>query len=125
MANFARLRATATRLVRKNGRDVVLRRDSRQAKNDDKPWRGNRPCPAEEITVKAAIVSYREKDIDGERIKRGDRQAVIEVPVKNSEDVDARFYDLIEDRDEKWRIVTMDKVEPANLTVVYIAQLRA
>lgn len=124
MANFTKLRATATRLIRKNGREVELVIDSKKPKDTTKPWRSNRPCSKNTVTVFAAIVKYNEKDIDGSRIKAGDRRALIEIKIEDDAEIDLRFYDLLIDRDERWRIENIEKIEPSTTTVVYDAQLR-
>lgn len=125
MANFSKLQATATRLIRKNGRAVTVVRASTNPKDPEKPWRGNQ-CVDTELPTFAAIVDYQERDIDGERIRRGDRRALIEVP-KDSDgnEIDLRFFDRLDDRGERWRMMNIQKIEPANTTVVYDVQLRS
>lgn len=125
MADFAKLKATATRLIRKNGRDVVVVKESQVPKDPEKPWLGNQ-CVDQDETVRAAIVDYREQDIDGSRIKRGDRRALIEVPSDtDGNEIDLRFFDRLDDRGERWRMVNIQKIEPADITVVYDVQLRS
>ena len=85
----ASLQAVATRLVRKNGRDVSLVRLSRRAKDPSKPHRGTSEIEEAKITVKAFIADYAEDDIDGDAIRRGDQRALIEVNLETAGDINS------------------------------------
>lgn len=120
MVDFAKLRNTARRLIQENGRSVTLVKDSRTPDDNTKPWLGGDTNDTS-VTLNAAIVQYREQDIDGDRIRRGDRRAIVEVPTGND---DLRQFDRLIDRNETWGIVSINKIEPADITVVYVMQIR-
>lgn len=104
-------------------------KESRQAEDPEKPWRKKGCTDEERLTVRAAIVDYDENDIDGERIRRGDKRALIEVPLEDStdptSDIDLRDFDILVDQGERWRMEDVNKVDPADVVVVYDVQLRA
>lgn len=111
------LAATAQRLIAKNGRSVTLRKESRTPKDQAKPWRGT-DCNDTDITVTAVIVDYTEADIDGERIKRGDRRALV------STTTDIRQWDLMIDGDEHYRIQNVEQIKPGSVDILWKLQLR-
>ena len=125
----ASLQAVATRLVRKNGRDVSLVRLSRRAKDPSKPHRGTSEIEEAKITVKAFIADYAEDDIDGDAIRRGDQRALIEVNLETAGDInsatDFTKFDRLIDNGREWRIVTIGPVQLGSTDLVFKAQLRA
>lgn len=125
----ASLQAVATRLIRKNGRDVQLVRLSRRAKDPSKPHRGTSEIEDAKITVKAFISKYQERDIDGDNIRRGDQRALIEVKLSDQADIDSTTdfstFDRLIDGTRRWRIENIESVELGTTTLVYKAQLRA
>lgn len=69
----------------------------------------------------AAVVAYDEKMVDGSTVRRGDRQAVCEAP----EGVELTRGGTLTDRQGRvWNVVDCEAVDPADVTVVYILQLR-
>lgn len=122
MVNYVSLAATAARLINKNGADVTLRKQSRTLDEPSKPWRGTDSSDTT-VTVKAVLLSFRRKDIDGEIVRRGDRRALIAFDAAGS---GIETYDELEDVDGNvWRIVDAEFIKPASIGVLYKLQLRA
>jgi len=122
MVNYVILAAVAERLIDKNGADVTLRKQSRALDEPSKPWRGTDATDTT-TTVKGVVLGFRKKDIDGEIVRRGDRQALVAFNTAGS---GIETYDELEDVDSNiWRIVDVEFVKPASIGLLYKLQLRA
>ena len=119
MVDFASLAALAVRLISKNGRDVTLVQSSQTPDNPAQPWRGTDGNDTETV-VRAAITNYDEEQVDGDLIRRGDRQAWVAA----DSGVAIEDYDYLVDGTVRWKIIDVNVIKPATVTVAYGLQLR-
>lgn len=110
----------AERLIAKNGRVVTLCRAARQPLNPEKPWLGT-DCANDSTQVRAVILDYTEEDIDGSRIKRGDRRALVAALPTS---LDFRQWDLLVDGETEFRIIAAEITQPGTVLILWEFQLR-
>lgn len=120
MADFVKLARTAQRLITKNGRSMTLAKESITPRDPSKPWSGS-DCGTTEITAVVAVTQYSEDEVDGDRIRRGDRQAWVAPPSSGERIED---FDYVIDGDRRWSIQDVLVIEPAETVVAYRMQLR-
>lgn len=122
-------RSLASRLINKNGRDVVYNRETAAVPTDaNEPWnirKVNNPDPTP-IGVKAVIVPLMHKQADGTVVKVTDRTCFISAAdvISYGTEVDVRPGDTITDGSKKFNIVEVDDISPGAQKVLYIATLR-
>lgn len=129
MADFAKLAATAKRLIEKNGRPIDLYRRSTTPADPLKPWRGT------ELTatggalqgVRAAVVPAagsgfgRTRTNDTTRDSARDQVALIaasSIPAG----VDLEVFTEIVDGGRSWRIGEVWKLQPADIPLVFVVE---
>lgn len=121
MVNFINLAAVATRLIAENGREMTIVKASRDPIDPEKPWRGNDDGGVDEITAVVAITRYDETEIDGEKIKSGDRKGWVgAVAGKKLE-----TFNYVFDGDVRWNIKKTKVIQPSTIVVAYRFQLRS
>lgn len=110
--NYARLKATAERLIRKAGRAAVLQVRTLQSAGvtpvydyEDKP-----------VTI--AELGFRQSDIDGTRIKIGDKKFVV------SAGFIIDTYGKLKDGTITYEILAVDSKKPGDVTVVQFLHCR-
>jgi hypothetical protein len=119
MADHARFVALATRLIEKNGRDVILKEKSGTATDTNKPWKGSTSSPTVLGTVKAVFVPFRGFEFgstftDDELMKSVDEVCLI-AGGNDAFDNTTLIYDETKDLKVEW----IRRLRPADLTVLY------
>ena len=131
MVNITNLRNIAQRLILENGRDVTLiRQDQSNPIDPAKPWRANLDTDDISLVVKAVNANFKNEDIDGTLVRRGDKlfliaAKTIEETVVFSEISDVEKYDELLDGITLWKIVSVDTVAPGDSNILYKVQVRA
>lgn len=124
MVDYVSLAATAKRLIDANGRDVTLIKRDRIAADVDKPWRGGNAAPTSVGPLKGVIVPFGAEEIDGSLVRREDKKALIAANDDDSEMLE-QFDVLIDgDPDDPWRIIEAEVINPGDVRVIYILQVR-
>lgn len=119
MTFYSEMSQTAQEMIAEFGRSVVLRRNNEGVYNPltDTVTGSN----ATDITISAVFTDFKEKDIDGTLILRGDKQvlfaAVSLVPAPENNDI------LIDGADE-YRIIELMAIQPGDTALIYKVQVR-
>lgn len=129
MVNFANSKLLAKTLIEGNGRTVTVSRRDTTADDPAKPWRGP-PVPGADTTVsvKAVILNFEDALVDGTRVRRGDKKALI--AVQSVEDAttgtapDLKSFDTLVDGAQNWNIESVNEVDPGDTSVLYTLQIR-
>lgn len=110
----------AARLIIKKGREAIFQHFVPGTKPDsDKPWETT-PRPPIEQTLKMVFLDYEQKDIDGSKIKSGDKQVlmfakgVLNDPVANAD----KIKELQKHGGATWAIVKSEPLKPGDETVM-------
>lgn len=116
----------AARLIIKKGREAIFQHFvAGEVANPDKPWEKT-PRPPVEQTLKMVFLDYEQKDIDGTKIKSGDKQVlmfakgVLNDPVANAD----KIKELPKHGGATWAIVKSEPLKPGDETVMYTLQVR-
>lgn len=124
MAKYPSLRATAQRLIQKNGRDITYRQKGATLTDPAKPWEGTTAASNKDSTVKASFVSITEQEIRGQLVKTGDKRVLIaadDLPCVTP----PSSADTILDRGIAWNIVSVEAIDPSEAAVLYDFHVRA
>ena len=128
MPDFAKLGATATRLVDGAGRTVRLLKLDFDAENSEKPWRGSdlpRLRPENEISVIGAFVQISSASQLGLSKQTMDFARDAEAVCLVGSPLDLSEFDELIDSDEtRYKIVTSETLRPANLIMLTYLVLR-
>jgi hypothetical protein len=124
--DYAAVAATARALVEANGRQVTLRRFNTTASDAGKPWRGNTnpvAAPAASATPYGVAVppssatSLGMSTQDNDLVKRSEQIFII-TPVGGETEDYSTMNELV-DGTEPYRIVGVEKLRPADVTLLY------
>lgn len=105
---------TASEQIGQFGRDVVIKRVS-EVMYDFVTGENNWGATSQE-TVKAVQTDYKEEQIDGSIVKRGDKMFLISA----NGIVPPSTNDLIDD----WKVVNVNEVKTGDLPILYKVQVR-
>lgn len=124
MVDYVKLAATATRMIKKTGRDVDIIKLNRTDSDSSKPWRGNtapRTSPEQTVTVKATFVqpdSTTQLGLSTVRadglLKRSDQIMIVAPTTVNLED-----FDEVLDGGTRWGIVGVEVLQPGIVRLLY------
>lgn len=114
--NYARLRATADRLIQQFGGAVTFKR----IETSGTAWN---PVGAEaQFTAFAAVVDYNVTEIDGSLVQAGDRRALVSAV---DLDIEPKPGDHLERGSERWRVVRVSRIDvDGSGSVIWDLQLR-
>ena len=112
---------SAKRMIDKSGRSVTFIKKSRTPNDPSKPWSASNGAD-EEFKTKCVFVDYEVNEIDGEKIKVGDKKLLANALDNKNEIVED--YQFVQDRDTKWRIKSVKPFEPGDTIIFYEIQLR-
>lgn len=124
--DYAALAVTARSLVEANGRQVTLRRLEDAPSDVSKPWRGptNPASPADATATPSGVavppsslVTLGMTTSDSDLVKRSSSIFII-TPVSGETEDYSTFHELVDDG-EPFRIVAVEKLRPANVTLLY------
>lgn len=121
MVDFVKARATAKRLIDKNGRLVTFSKETRTASDASKPWKKTTGTAAS-FTMICSFINYESREIDGDKIKVGD-QKMLANAIDNG-DNNIVDFNTVTDGDETWRIKKVDSIRPGDIVVMYEVQVR-
>lgn len=122
MARFDSVRALATRLIQKNGRDVTLTTNTASAPADaDKPWRAGEVSQATN-TVRAVIIPFKQAYVDGNLIRFDDKQAYVSAEAIDG--INIALKDTIVDGNNNYRVVEVEDISPGEQKILWVLQLR-
>ena len=116
--NYAGLASTALKQIAKFGRSVTLRAVT--AGTFDTSTGTKTGASTADTVVKAVVTAYKDKQIDGEIIRHGDKMvmiagsAVTTAPVTNDIVVDGGDY----------KIVNIETIQPGDTVLIYKLQVR-
>lgn len=121
--DYASLALVAQTLLEDNGRACTLIRLEETPTDANMPWRGSDFDAAEEVGATAVFLAFRDDDVDGDLIRRGDQRAfVAELTVPG---VDLRQFDLLrDDAGLEWKVVSVETVRPGGTTLLFKLHLR-
>lgn len=119
------LRTGLKRRVDRQGRDVVLVRKPTTNRDDAEPWQGKAATGDDDRTpVRAKFKSYKQHDIDGERVRQSDQRCLI-APA-DLDDVKPTTADQVEDDDGTiYAIIAVSEQRTGSSAHRYALQLRA
>lgn len=111
----------ATTLISDFGKDVTLRRYTDAAAPDpNRPWlKGSRS--SSDTVVKAVLLQFSEKDIDGTLVLMGDKKALI---AGSSLTTRPTNRDKLIDGSDEWSIISVQTLSPNGQEILYAAKLR-
>lgn len=116
MGLYENLASTALTQIADKGRSVTYRVKSDGTYN---PATGARTGQTiTETTVNMAFINYNRNEIDGEVIKTGDVKGLL------ASGVTPKPADEITDGTTIWRVINVNEIKPANVSVMYKLQLR-
>ena len=128
MPDYIKLAATAARLVANAGRSVTFVRFDRSLQDVAKPWLGSvdpRATPDASEVVSAVFVeptslnSLGESTVDSDLLKRSTKIMIVAAGSDFTADL-SKFDEVIDSLDNStWRIVGVDKLQPASVVVAY------
>lgn len=132
MARFDSAIKLATRLIKKNGQECVLRRfDDGATADGDKPWRRDQPNSSD-VTIEAVFLNFGDLGRAGERympdteILTGDKLVLISgAALPDAPDLRDRIYrDGGGEDDDGWGIVKVQTLDPNGQQVLHQLQVR-
>lgn len=115
MTFYNEMAATALELLAKFGAPVTLQRVTIGAYD---PATGSASNSTSNLTTTGIVRSYASKQIDGERVKVGDKEVVL------SNEQAPLLSDKILVGSVPWSIVNIREVNPAGTVLVYFVQVR-
>jgi hypothetical protein len=130
MVNYVSLRALAERLIEKNGRTLTLiREDQNNPADPAVPWGPNLDTEDVSLTLLGVFIEFEKEDFDGSLVRRGDKRVLaaassVEDAATGSVNIKIEDYDYLEDNGVRWKILTVDAIEPGPLRVYYDIQVR-
>lgn len=117
--NYSKIQSTAQRLITKFGRDWVLRRT---VKGSYSPSTNTRTTDSTtNYTAKAVKSEYKNYQVDGEVIQRGDFKLLMEA---KGLAVVPSVEDEIIDGTDVYQIINIKEVKPSTVTIYYEIQVR-
>ena len=119
--DYTKTKETVNRLIKSFGQKLIV---TRQINNEYNPFLGEGYNPAtgevtsttESFNRDVVWTEYRNQEIDGTTIQRGDARLLVSGEVL--------IGDKVTKNGTVWRILDVSPLQPANLTVIYIAQAR-
>lgn len=122
MVDYAKLSTVAETLIEENGRTITLIKRSRTVSDATKPWRGVSATNAVELSLKGVFDNYKEQDIDGDLIRRGDQMLLIAHNDVSSNEIET--FDEVTDGTDTWKIISVKLIKPGNTRIYYELGLR-
>ena len=134
MADYVKLLAVANRLINKNGRDIILKRNSRDKADPAKPWRGPGDVSSGftplAFSLRGVFVppnTVREFGITslGEGTLLQDLITVSQqIVIVAGQAFDFREFNILVDRNEDWGIQGMQVLRPGDITLLAFIGVR-
>lgn len=149
--DYSGLASTAERLIARFGRDVqFIRKNYVGDAVTDKPWRGPQTSTST-FSVRAAVLDYDNRNVDGEAIKVGDRRVYVAAnalaaagwgdgttwadanypwdnathPWDNQESSGPDLDDVMVDEGANWKIIRVMPLKPGGTMLLFELQVRS
>lgn len=106
-------------MLRKYGKDITINREI--GSTFDPVTKENTPGVPEVENAMGVVVNYMNSEIDGTKIRRGDRLCILEARSLDNEPTTA---DRIVANGTPYTIEDVSKVEPTDVPVIYYLQVR-
>ena len=113
--DYAKTRATATRLIERFGQAVTFHRVSAETGDAWNPTQQTTSYPA-----RAAVLGYEDSEIDGTMVQAGDRKLYVSVF-----GIEPTTSDKVVIGTESLRVVNVKPLNPAGTVVFFEVQCRA
>lgn len=128
MANYEKLKATALRLITKNGKTVTLNRFAKSAADPAKPWRGpadmQGPVAATQTEKAVELGVNNELGSFGKMISKDDIPDCVTdmwMVARTDGNEDLENYDqLIDDEGTAHKIEMAVRIKPGSITILYV-----
>ncbi len=126
--DYAKLAATADKLIRENGKTCTFKQQSQTPADSSKPWRGA-GANVEVLTIPAfAVVIPNDELDDKEAMRRGDATAYIAASTFGNGDpfsaADLVLIDtMIDNEGYTWHVHGVKIINPGAIRVLYTAEL--
>ncbi|RTL04574.1 hypothetical protein EKK58_10265 [Candidatus Dependentiae bacterium] len=117
--NYSNIQATAQRLITKFGKDWVLKRTIKGTYNPSANTRSTDSTT--NYTAKAVRTEYKNYQVDGEVIQRGDFKLLMEAKGLS---VVPSVEDEIVDGSDTYQIINIKEIKPSTITIYYEIQVR-
>lgn len=129
MVDYVRLKATAERLMAKNGRQLTLHRLEKTSDDALKPWRGTSdPRPGDVLTVYGVFVKPASlahlgyvAGLDDFRIMEDD---FVMLSPEGIIDTEIETYNEVVDDNRQWRIDSLQRLKPGPTIMLYLLRLK-
>lgn len=115
-AFYNRMASVATRLLTKFGATVTVSRTTGETYDEIAETMSGGSVTT--YSPKGLLVEYDDSLIDGTRIQKGDKMAILDNTVKPASD------DLLTVDEEQWNVVRWKTIKPSTVAVVYFVQVR-
>ncbi len=130
MVNYANLKSLAERLIEANGRNLTLvRRDQGNLIDANEPWRGSTEASEISFVVKGVFTEFEKEDFAGSLVRRGDKRVLIAEQSVLDESGGAtnlkiEDYDHILDGGVRWKILSVEAIQPGDTRIFYDLHVR-
>lgn len=122
MVDYASLATIAQQLINENGRDVTITKLDRDANNPSQPWNPQTPTNTVVGPLKGVLVPFRNNDIDGTLVRKGDMKALVAANDTTPNLIEE--FDELDDAGDIWKIVDTTVINPGPVRVIYKLTLR-
>lgn len=130
MVNYANLKSLAERLIEANGRTLTLvRRDQGNPAVTAQPWRASTEAAEISFDVKGVFTEFEKEDFDGSLVRRGDKRVLVSDQSVLDESAGAanlkiEDYDHILDGGVRWKILSVELIQPGPTRIFYDIHVR-
>lgn len=111
--DYASTKGTADRLINSFGASLAFSRETGETFD---PSTGQTTGTTETFNRDVVWTEYRNQEIDGTTVQRGDARLLVAGEVE--------IGDKVTKNNTEWRILDVSPLQPADLAVIYIAQAR-
>lgn len=121
MPNWNAIAAAAKKLIDKNGRTVIVRKQGSNPQDSEKPWRSKTEYPESSVTGSGVFVppgkGLGRSSSNEENIKRAEQSVYF--AAADDTGLNLIDYDIIIDNDVEWKIVSAELLSPAGTRLLY------
>jgi hypothetical protein len=115
--------AVANKLITKKGQPITVRTVIPPAEDPDQPWNGTDPTNQDQVTA-GVFLNYDQKLVDGTTIRMGDQQVYARANTDDGVPVVPKVGGFVLRGTEQWKIINVQPLNPAGVTLMYQIQVR-